>query len=186
MDPDATPHITSGNRQSLAAICLEPGAWGEAPGPLDHIRIRHCTTDSVLTPLSVTLGDDNTLGTLTVSHLTALHTTRMALSVKGWGTAGRTHRVRLSHCDLQFAGIDDPQLPDWFRGRSTSEWPVFPSWGLYFRHVDCLQLRHTRLTYTGREYRPAIQCDDTLPPVAPLQHFNEPADTRLSPFVEWK
>lgn len=184
--PGRYPHITSGNRQSLAAICLEPGAWGEAPGPLDHIRIRHCTTDSVLTPLSVTLGDDNALGTLTVSHLTALRTTRMALSVKGWGTAGRTRCVRLSHCDLQFVGIDDPQLPAWFRGRSTSEWPVFPSWGLYFRHVDRLQLRHTRLTYTGREYRPAILTDDAPLPTSSLLHFNEHADATLSPFVEWK
>lgn len=181
--PGLYPHRTSGNRQSLAAICLEPGAWGEAPGRLDRIRIRRCLTDSVLTPLSVTLGDDNTLGRIGISHLTARHTTRMALSVKSWGTS-RATCVTLRHCDLQFSGIDDPQLPAWFLHRPTTEWPVFPSWGLYFRNVDQLCLHDVRLSYTGREYRTAIQLDSVSSVKAPRRLRLPRPEMGLSPFVE--
>lgn len=183
--PGRYPHRTSGNRQSLAAINLEPGAWGEAPGRLDKIRIRRCATDSVLTPLSVTLGEDNTLGRILVSHLTARNTTRMALSVKSWGVS-RTAKVVLRHCDLQFTGIDDPQLPAWFLDHPTAEWPVFPSWGLYFRNVDRLFLHDVRLSYTGRDYRKAILCDSLGRGNTLRQQLTPQPDAALSPFVEIK
>ncbi len=156
--PGRYPHRTSGNTSSLAAINLEPGAWGEAPGALYHITLKRILATSVLTPLSVTLGDDNSLDGLTVSHFTAHDVTRMAASVKSWGNS-RSTNVRLSHCDFQFRGIDDPSLPAWFQNRPTSECPVFPSYGLYFRNVDGLRLRDVKTSYTGKEYREAAMYD---------------------------
>lgn len=156
--PGRYPHRTSGNTSSLAAINIEPGAWGAAPGDLSHITLKRITATSVLTPLSVTLGDDNTLDHLIVSHFTARDVTRMAASVKSWGSS-RSSNVTFSHCDFQFRGIDDPTLPEWFVGRPTSEWPVFPSYGLYFRNVDGVSLRHVKVSYTGKEYRKAAMYD---------------------------
>lgn len=156
--PGLYPHQTSGNKASLAAINIEPGAWGKAPGSLDDLVIRRVRVETVLTPLSVTLGDDNSLGTLLVEKLTARDITRMALSVKSWGTA-RTERVVLRDCDMEFRGTDDPALPAWFRTHPTSEWPVFPCWGAYFRNVDQVDAHGLRLTVKGRDYRPATMTD---------------------------
>lgn len=157
--PGQFEHITSHRTRSEAAINIEPGAWGKAPGRLDRISITHCRVDSTLTPLSVTLGDDNTAGRIVVDDLTARGITRMALSVKSWGTAP-TDCVSISNADLEFEGIDDPQLPEWFRGRKFSEWPVFPCWGMYFRNVGKVSLRNVTLRVHGRDYREAILTDN--------------------------
>lgn len=157
--PGQFEHITSHRTRSEAAINIEPGAWGKAPGRLDRISISHCRVDSTLTPLSVTLGDDNTAGRITVDHLVARGITRMALSVKSWGTAP-TDCVRISHADLEFTGIDDPALPDFFKDRPFSEWPVFPCWGMYFRNVGSVSLSDVTLRVAGKDYREAVMTDN--------------------------
>lgn len=153
--PGRFPHRTSGKTASDAAISLEPGGWGPAPGRMDHILLKDLYVETMLTPLSVTLSDDNSLGRLRVENLTARDITRMALSVKSWGRA-RAERVAISHADLQFRGIDDPTLPKWFDSHTTDQWPVFPSYGLYFRNVDRVELRDVRTSFTGRDYRQAM------------------------------
>ena len=150
--PGAFEHITSHRTSSEAAINLEPGGWGKAPGRMDRIRLSHIKTDRVLTPLCVTLGDDNTCGTITVDHLTATRTTRMAMSVKSWGTAP-TDRVVLRHCSLEFDGIDDPALPSTIASLPTNKWPVFPSWGMFFRNVGEVSAKDVRLSLRGNDYR---------------------------------
>ena len=157
--PGRFKHITSGRTRSEAAISLEPGGWGAAPGHMDRILIRRNSIRSVLTPLSVTLGDDNTCGRIVVEDVTARDITRMALSVKSWGTAP-TDRVVLRRCDFEFVGIDDAQLPSWFEGRPTSQWPVFPSWGMFFRNVGRVNARNVRLRLKGRDYRKPYMCQN--------------------------
>ena len=156
--PGQHPHITSGKTSSDAAINIEPGAWGEAPGRLDKIVIRRVRATQVLTPLSVTLGEDNSCGSILVEDLVARDITRMALSVKSWGTA-MTDRVTIRRADLQFRGIDDPNLPQWFKERPFSEWPVFPCYGMYFRNVGKLKIKDTHTSFTGKDYRKAIILD---------------------------
>ena len=156
--PGTEKHITSGKTSSDAAINLEPGAWGKAPGRIDDFVIRRVKAERVLTPLSVTLGDDNSAGKILVKDLVARGITRMALSVKTWGSAP-TDKVVIRHADLQFTGIDDPQLPAWFKDKSFSQWPVFPSWGMFFRHVRQLVLDDVRISYTGKDYREPIILD---------------------------
>ena len=159
--PGDFPHRTSGKTSSDAAISLEPGGWGPAPGRLDDIVLKNIDVKSMLTPLSVTLSEDNTLpggwgpapgrlddivlknievksmltplsvtlsedntlGRICVDHLVAQDITRMALSVKSWGTA-RSKQVKIRHAVLEFRGIDDPSLPDWFKTHTTDQWPA--------------------------------------------------------------
>lgn len=157
--PGKFEHITSHRTRSEAAINLEPGGWGSAPGRMDHIHILRNKVDGVLTPLSVTLSDDNTMGTIRIEDLTARGITRMALSVKSWGKAPTKH-VIMRHCDMEFNGIDDPQLPAWFENHATNEWPVFPVWGMYFRNVDYVDIKDVRLKVNGRDYRKPYMCDN--------------------------
>lgn len=157
--PGKFEHITSHRTRSEAAINLEPGGWGNAPGRMDHIYILRNKVDSVLTPLSITLSDDNTMGTIRIEDLTARGITRMALSVKSWGKAPTKH-VIMRHCDMEFDGIDDPLLPAWFESHATNEWPVFPVWGMYFRNVDCVDIKDVRLKVNGRDYRKPYMCDN--------------------------
>lgn len=157
--PGRFPHITSQRTNSEHAINLEPGAWGKAPGHMDRILIRRNRVERVLSPLCVTLGDDNTCGSIVVEHLKAVDITRMALSVKSWGMAP-TRQVVLRHCHLEFRGIDDPELPAWFENRPTNEWPVFPCWGMFFRNVEKVDARHVVLRVKGKEYREAVMCQN--------------------------
>ena len=157
--PGEHEHITSHRTNSEAAINLEPGAWGKAPGRLDRIHIHHNKIERVLTPLSVTLSDDNSAGKITVDNIVARGITRMAMSVKSWGKAP-TDVVVVSDCDMEFNGIDDPSLPAWFDNRPTSEWPVFPCWGMYFRNVGKVEAKRVKLRLAGKDYRKAYICDN--------------------------
>lgn len=152
--PGKFEHITSHRTRSEAAINLEPGGWGKAPGRMDKIRILRNKVACVLTPLCVTLSDDNTMGTLLVEDMQACGVTRMALSVKSWGKAP-TDRVVMRRCDMEFDGIDDPNLPAWFENRPTDQWSVFPVWGMYFRNVKNVDVKNVKLTVRGAEYREA-------------------------------
>lgn len=152
-------HITSHRTNSENGIIIEPGAWGKAPGRLDNIRISHCYMREVLAPVCVTLGEDNSLGTITIDNLTARDITRMALSVKSWGTA-KTDRVVMKDCDMEFRGIDDPSLPEWFKDLPTNQWPFFPCWGAYFRNVGSVKADNVKLSFKGNDYRRATMMDN--------------------------
>lgn len=171
--PGEYEHITSHRTQSEAAINLEPGAWGKAPGRMDRIYIRRNQIREVLTPLSVTLGDDNTCGKIIVSDMTARDITRMALSVKSWGKAP-TDYVVLRRCDLEFRGVNDEKLPAWFENRPTSEWPVFPSWGMYFRNVKKVDAKGITLRVKGKDYRRAYIWEDGEKEIKGIRFVNSP------------
>ena len=105
--------------------------------------------------MSVTLSEDNSAGTITIENIVARDITRMAMSVKSWGTA-HTDKVIVRNVDLQFRGIDDPSLPEWFKTAKTSEWPFFPSWAMYFRNVGSVSIENAKLSHVGADYRKAI------------------------------
>ena len=159
LGPGQFEHITSQRTRSENAINIEPGAWGKAPGHLDRILIKRCSIRSVLSPLCVTIGDDNSCGKIVVEDMTARDVTRMALSVKSWGEAP-TDKVILRNCDLEFEGIDDPSLPTWFDDKPTSVWPVFPCWGMFFRNVRVVKVHNVTLRVKGGEYRKAYMCQN--------------------------
>lgn len=49
-----------------------------------------------------------------------------------------------------------PRFPKLLDAHTTDQWPVFPSYGLYFRNVDRVELRDVRTSFTGRDYRLAM------------------------------
>lgn len=158
--PGEHPHLTSGKTSSDAAVSIEPGAWGAAPGPLDDIFLRNVSVEGMLSPFSLTVGEDNPVGSVRIEGLKAQGITRMALSVKSW-TDGFVRSVSLSDCDLGFAPVRDAPSPSWFSSHGTSLWPVFPSWGLYFRNVGTVSLRNVSLRYEGDlDERPAAVFDN--------------------------
>ena len=124
---------------------------------MDRIVIKRNRVREVLTPLCVTLSEDNTCGRIVIEDMVAHGITRMAMSVKSWGNAP-TEKVVMRRCDLEFDGIDDPNLPAWFEGRSTSEWPVFPCWGMYFRNVGLVYINNVTLRLKGVDYRVPYMC----------------------------
>ncbi len=157
--PGQFEHITSHRTRSEHAINLEPGAWGKVAGDMDRICIRRNNIRATLSPLCVTLSDDNTCGTIIVEDMMARDITRMALSVKSWGQAP-TDKVVVKNCDFEFDGIDDPSLPAWFDGKPTSKWPVFPCWGMFFRNIRRVDAHNVKLRVKGSEYRKAFMCQN--------------------------
>lgn len=161
MGPGEYAHRTSSScgRSMLYAMSLEPGGWGPAPGVMSGIVIRNCIADNVLSPLSVTLQEDNSCKDILVENYVARNCYRMALSVKSWGTA-RTEDVTVRGCEFGFAGIDDPELPAKMEKLSFDQWPFFPSWGAYFRNVDNVRIENTAFRCSGPDYRQDIICDN--------------------------
>lgn len=155
--PGVFEHITSRRTRSEHAINLEPGAWGKAPGRMDRISFKRNDIRGVLSPLCVTIGDDNSCGKIKVEQMTARDITRMALSVKSWGKA-QIDNVIMKNCDLEFDGINDRSLPKWFENRPISEWPYFPCWGMYFQNVKSVKAHGVTLRLKGMDYRKAYMC----------------------------
>jgi len=159
--PGEYAHRTSSvhGRPMLYAITLEPGGWGPAPGEMERTVIRNCSAENVLSPLSVTLQEDNSCKDILIENYVAHNCYRMALSVKSWGTA-RTENVVIRDCDFGFEGIDDPDLPAKMEKLSFDRWPFFPSWGAYFRNVDSVVIENTNFSCSGRDFRRDIICDN--------------------------
>lgn len=157
--PCPYPHITSGDTNADHAINIEPGGWGPAPGHLDKIVLSDLRMENVLSPLSVTLGNENTMGSIRVENIVAKDVNRLALSVKSWGD-NRIEKAVVKNVDMEFRGIDDPNLAASIQSKPWNEWPVFPSWGMYFRNVDKVSLSNVKLTYSGKDYRKAIITDN--------------------------
>lgn len=157
--PGVYPHITSGRTATESAINIQPGGWGKAPGRLDGIYIKHCIINNVLTPISVTLSEDNAAGTIVIDDVKATNVNHMALSVKSWGSAP-TDLVCMRNVHMEFVGKDDPALPSWFEGKDFSEWPVFPCWGMYFRNIGQVKLKNVTLQLKGKDYRTPIIYDN--------------------------
>lgn len=157
--PGTYIHQTSGRTSTETAINIQPGSWGKAPGKLDKIFIRNCNINNVLSPISVTLNDDNSGGIIVIEDLKAHNINHMAMSVKSWGNAF-TKYVSLRNIDIEFIGKDDPMLPSWFKDKSFSEWPVFPCWALYFRNIGQVKMENVTLRLKGKDYRCPVIYDN--------------------------
>ncbi len=76
--PGVYAHRTSKEQHrtgTIYGIVLEPGAWGDAPGHTENVRIENVTVDRVLSPLVYSMGEDNTCSGLFVDGLKATHVT---------------------------------------------------------------------------------------------------------------
>lgn len=76
--PGVYYHRTSREKHrtgSIYGIVLEPGAWGDAPGHTENVKIKDVTVDNVLSPLVYSMGEDNTCSGLYIDGLKATHIT---------------------------------------------------------------------------------------------------------------
>jgi hypothetical protein len=166
--PGRRPHITSSERAAreggvyvpsmLHAIVIEPGAWGPAPGRLDGIRIEDSRAEGVLSPFCLTLGEDNTCGKLIISGYKATGASPLALSAKSWGTS-RIGSVVIRKSSFSFAGDPEEGLSAKILSLPYDRWPVFPSYGAYFRNVDSVLLDRVTFTALTPDSRPDILTD---------------------------
>ena len=159
--PGKYPHRTSSStgKPMLYGISLEPGGWGPAPGDMEDIEISDCSFESVLSPLSVTLQDDNHCRDIRIEDCSATDCYRMAMSVKSWGAA-TTESVLIRDCSFTFKGIDDPEIPERMKNLPFDQWPYFPSWGAWFRNVDRVVIEDSRFNLDGIDYRPDVLYDN--------------------------
>ena len=156
--PGEFPHRTSGERRRrnmLAALNLQPGGWGKAPGDVDGVTFRDITADSVATPLMMTLNEGNRCGTVIVENLKATGVYGAAMSVESW-KGGQYDTVRFKNISVQYVGAANPALRDLPVGPPPADWRPLPCWGLYSREVKHLRLENVSLSCSGTEYRPAF------------------------------
>lgn len=83
--PGRYAHRTNDSRSSIYGITLEPGAWGNAPGDTENVRIANVTIDNVLSPLTYSMGENNSCSGLYIENLTATHITYNTLPLNWQG-----------------------------------------------------------------------------------------------------
>jgi hypothetical protein len=170
--PGKFEHRTSANlhrTNMLAAITLQPSAWGPAPGPLEDVHISDVTMENVACALHVSIREGNTADRLTFERLKATGVYSSAVSLESWAEQP-IGEVTLRDIQIEYtpdAVIDPrlgrpPSLQDPIRQPGVGVWNrKLPVWGVYGRHIRTLQLDDLRLSTTDtQDARPVILADD--------------------------
>ena len=98
--------------------------------------------------------------------------------------------VLIEDCDLLlFGSINEPQMIYRNVPENEKKYPEFdcygtcPAYGLYFRHVDGLQVRNVRLRLANNDVRPAIVMDDVKNYA--LEDIDYESCSRTEPYGLW-
>jgi hypothetical protein len=157
--PGRYPHITSGRRNMLSGINLQPGGWDATRGRLDNVLISDVTMRDVHAPVHLSVKPGNTAGRVTVERLSATGVYGAALSAESWAETP-IERVVLRDLSLEFAGGGKPEEA----GRAVKAPGVdarpLPAWGVFARGVATLDLDGVRLRLAAPDVRPAIRAED--------------------------
>lgn len=159
--PGEFPHRTSGERRRcnmLAALNIQPGGWGRACGDVDRVHIKDVVIDQAATPVMMTLNEGNNCGTVTIENMTATGIYGAAISVESW-KGGSYDKVGLKQVSVEYIGADNPSLADLAVGPPPADYRPLPCWGIFAKEVRHLELEDVTLSYTGKEYRPALMLD---------------------------
>lgn len=155
--PGIHPHRTSGRRNMLSGIILQPGAWDPCEGPVEDGLIACVTMRGVASPVTVWLKrPGNSVDRVTVSRLSATEVYSAAASVESW-TETPVGRVVFRDCDFEFAGADVDGKGGEGSAGSASASPKFPGvdarelpvWGFYARNAADLRLEDARFGRAG-------------------------------------
>ena len=153
-------------------------------GILENVLIQNIVMDQVDGPLFIRLGDRGAayqtpekdgapvpvgiLRNITISNIRATiagtkktHSGIMISGIPGHKISG----IRLDNIDIRFPGMgpagerkpvpeDEKKYPEQFF------FGVLPSYGMYIRHAEELELSRIRFSYTGEEKRPAFVLED--------------------------
>lgn len=159
--PGERPHRTSGDARRtnmLSGVILQPGAWDATRGPLDDVLVADNVMQHVASPLTLWTQRGNTVGTVTVSGLTATGVYRSALSVESWADEPITNVV-FRNAQIEFAGGGTADQAQRIVKGPGVDARSLPAWGLYARHVKTLTLEGVRLSLASDDFRPVVHVD---------------------------
>ena len=91
--PGAYPHRTSGEARrnnTLFGVCLEPGAWGAAPGTARNIRLHDLLFENLSAPVSTSVREGSAADDLTLERITATGMKGNLTPVVSWNDQGFT------------------------------------------------------------------------------------------------
>lgn len=89
--PGNYPHRTSGEARRnnmLFGVCLEPGAWGEAPGTARNIHLHDLRFDHLSSPVSTSVRKGSQAEDLTLENIEATFITGTFSPVVSWNDEG--------------------------------------------------------------------------------------------------
>jgi hypothetical protein len=156
--PGRYEHRTSREKHRtnmLAALCLQPGAWGSTEGSVDGVHISDVVAHYVATPLHLAAAKRNIVGNVTIDRLSATGAYRAAASIESWGDEPVKH-VSLRDVSMTFVpGSREAQDTKTANKPGVDARPL-PAWGLYARNVNALELDNVHLRLDGDDRRPAV------------------------------
>jgi hypothetical protein len=153
--PGRYPHRTGGNRNSLAGINLQPGAWMKTEGALDDVLVSNITMHRVQTAFHIALKPGNKGGRVRMECIEAHGISGAASSVENWtGKPFDEVLLRDIHLDCE-PGCDAPEAADPVQPPHVDVRPL-PAWGIYAQGLQHLCMENIRLHIPVTPRQPAV------------------------------
>ncbi|MBN1186234.1 MAG: right-handed parallel beta-helix repeat-containing protein [Bacteroidales bacterium] len=146
-------------RNMLAAIIIQPGAWGASPGPAEKIHIHDIRIDSMDAAVAFILQNNygNYGKDILVEKVHATNIVKACYSVESW-KGGQFENVTFRDIYTEFKGSDDTlSIENRPSGLETYKRPY---WGFFGHNIKDILLENIVFKYTGTEVRPAMGFDD--------------------------
>jgi hypothetical protein len=157
--PGRRSHPSSDRNNMLAGILLQPGAWDETVGLLDHVLIDDCTMDDVACPFAVVNYPGNEVGNVEVSGLRATGVYRCAIALENWSDKP-FRSARLNGLDIHYSKLPEGKTVQPPKVPGVDVRPV-PAWALFAYRIDTLSIDDSLFTLDGAEHgRPSMVLQD--------------------------
>lgn len=146
-------------RNMLAAIIIQPGAWGAAPGPAEKIHIHDLKIDSMDCAIAFILQNNpgNYGKDILVERVHATNIVKSCYSVESW-KGGQFKNVVFRDIYTEFSGSTDTTNVE-IRPNGLETYKR-PYWGFYGHNIKDIRLENIEFKYTGTEARTAIGLDN--------------------------
>lgn len=155
--PGRYPHRTQDRTNMLAAINVQPGAWGPWPGPLENLRFSDIEMERVLCAFHVVVREGNPGQNITLERIRATldGPQQAASSLESWGDEPLRRVVCRDISILAGGGgaAASTELPIELPKHGTRPLPV---WGFYARGIVSLELERLDLNLQTPDARPML------------------------------
>lgn len=155
--PGRYPHRTQNRTNMLAAINVQPGAWGPWPGPLENLRFSDIEMDNVLCAFHVVVREGNPGQDITLERIRATldGPQQAASSLESWGEEPLRRVVCRDISILAHGGgaAASTELPIELPKHGTRP---LPAWGFYARGIASLELERLDLRLQTPDARPML------------------------------
>ena len=150
------PFVTN----SLAAIILQPGAWGQAKGDLKNVHIHDIRIKDMNTALMFLLNEGNLGDGILAERIVATGINLTACSVESWYEGSGFSNIKFKDIDITYSCKPDTEYRNLPVVRPRTESRMLPCWGWYLRNVTNIEFENVSLTYTGVESRPVMRLEN--------------------------